>query len=472
MPRNGLALHLRLNARDHCALFLDVLFLSRCVVPYCGVAGGIPIGATMRAITTQFRHAALVCTAACTVALAAATAFAQDGGLAGPIWEEGPTTGGGSGSQGSKDAGAQVNDAQSVSSPSASNSGSALTQVKGKTASGVLSSDSVDMYRIMVNNASTFHVNTVSPDTNFDTVLFLFKEVVLPDGSVTAQPIAMNDDTYEGTVYSYQSRLKQELVSGCTTGQCYTIPTLGSGIHYLAVGKYQALPVQRLRGVTLPLFTYSQDPTDTVLPTAPQAARNPNDWTGAAPGGDYAINIVGGVVVSRSATCVSAPVLGPGTHAFGLTSTLDDAATTIGYENLCGGSGATASIVVPTWFRVAPVNGTVVISVCPTSSGSTTAYGFVVYEGGCGDLTPVACGAPSLCAGGARVALTVSDCDDLLVAFGPFMNAGGLDSWTPRSGAITIETFETPVCPPSPDVNGDGTVDGNDLALLLNGWTQ
>lgn len=384
--------------------------------------------------------------------------------MAGPIWEEGPTTGG---SGGSKDAGALVETSGPVSAPSAGASGGTLTKINGKTSSGLVGSDSVDMFTIRVNSPSTFHVHTIG--TTWDTVLFLFKQVVLSDGSVVAQPVAMNDDTFLGAAVVYQSRLQNVQTTGCTSGDCWSIPDLTIGTYYLAVGKYQALPVERSRSGTSPLFTYSQTSTATVLPTAGQSTKRLNDWTGASPGGDYSITIVGGVVVSSSNSCESAPVLGEGIHAFGAASTSDVAENNLGYANLCGSSGVLDTIADPVWFRVAPANGTLTIGVCPTSGTGVTPYNFVVFEGGCGALTPVACG-DLACATGAAVQIPVSQCDDLFVAFGPWITAGSA-SWAPRTGSILISVAETPVCPPDPDTNGDGVVDGKDLAAILSNWT-
>ena len=55
---------------------------------------------------------------------------AQDGGLSGPIWGEGPTE---TGSGGSADAGTEPTTAQKVASPSSDSGGSTATKINGRT---------------------------------------------------------------------------------------------------------------------------------------------------------------------------------------------------------------------------------------------------------------------------------------------------------------------------------------------------
>ncbi|MFM1882068.1 MAG: hypothetical protein RJA05_477, partial [Planctomycetota bacterium] len=70
---------------------------------------------------------------------------AQDGGLSGPIWGEGPTE---TGSGGSADAGTEPATAQKVASPSSDSSGSTATKINGRTSSStsLLATDTVDLY--------------------------------------------------------------------------------------------------------------------------------------------------------------------------------------------------------------------------------------------------------------------------------------------------------------------------------------
>jgi len=57
----------------------------------------------------------------------------------------------------------------------------------------------------------------------------------------------------------------------------------------------------------------------------------------------------------------------------------------------------------------------------------------------------------------------------LYVAFGPLAITSPTSVVTSQ-GTIVIQCAATPVCPGSADINGDGTVSADDLALLLASW--
>ena len=393
-----------------------------------------------------------------------ALACAQDGGLSGPIWGEGPTE---TGSGGSADAGTEPSTSQKVASPTAGSSGSTATKITGRTSepTALLASDTVDLYEIRISSPTTFEVNT--DGSAFDTALFLFRKVINVNGVPEAYPIAMNDNAaVAGNVSGWSQIKNSQSVSGG-----YAIQNLTAGIYYLGVSKSGASPLRcGVDPLYAALFTYTAGSTQLVLPTASQANLKLCEWNLASAGGEYTINLVGGVTVQRSSTCASAPVLGEGTYPFGNAGTADDTEDRrIGLFNVCGISGGW--LANPTWFRVAPCNGELTVRICPTTT-SANIYGFVLYRGSCGNLEPIGCGSSSSasgCSRGAEGTFTVEQCDDLYVAFGPlaFTSPGSVVT---SAGTIVIDCVATPVCPVTADINGDGTVSGDDLALLLASW--
>ncbi len=399
------------------------------------------------------------------VALSVSSAvFAQDGGLSGPTWDEGPSE---TGSGGSADAGTDAATAQKVASPSADSGGSTATKINGRTSTptSLLATDTVDLYEIRISSPTAFEVNTNG--SSFDTALFLFRKVINVNGVPEVYAVAMNDNAAVTGNTSGYSQIKYTL----SAGGAPSIPNLIPGIYYLGIAKSGAIPLRCGIDPTYgPLFTYTAGSTQLVLPTTNQGSLKLCEWNLAAAGGEYTINLVGGVTVQRSSTCVSAPVLGQGTYSFGNAGTADDSEDRrIGLFNICGISGGW--LANPTWFRVAPCNGELTIRICPTNSAANI-YGFVLYRGSCGNLEPIGCGSSasaSGCARGAEGTFTVEQCDDLFVAFGPLAFTSPASVVT-SPGAIVIQCAPTPVCPATADINGDGTVSGDDLALLLASW--
>jgi hypothetical protein len=441
---------------------------------------------------------------------AAPAAPMGDGELAGPTWDEGPQS---NGSGGTKDAGATIETAQQVASPLAPASGSTLTRISGRTSlTSLLQADLVDVYEINITTPANFSAKT--DGSTFDTAIFLFRRVLDNNGTPQAQPVAMNDDVNDIDTWSQL---------GGSTG---ALTGLNAGIHYLAITKTGGLPVGCPGEPSFaPLFTYTPGEKTVYYPSVSQASRTLCDWVSVGEGGDYQINLTG-AVVSRSATCSSAIVLGPGVYSFsnvGVTS--DSEARRIGLNASCGIGGWLAS---PNWFRLGACDGTVQLNVCPTVTSAE--YGFIVYRGSCGDLEPVACGEQVVCPGkgmGASATFVADPCDDYIVAFGPLTNLapGGV---TTSAGKITIscspdapacgeaaagscftphgapncdsasccaavcavdpyccevlwdnicvqEAYQycapPPACPPSdPDLDGNGVIDGADLAILLSQW--
>ncbi|MDI9411189.1 MAG: hypothetical protein QM519_06615 [Bacteroidia bacterium] len=448
------------------------------------------------------RCAALIMSLLCVL-----PAFAQDGELAGPTWGEGPED---NGAGGTKDAGATAPTAQQVSSPLASASGSTLTRINGRTYSGLLQQDLIDLYEISITTPASFLATTQG--STFDTAIFLFRKIIGSDGVPEARAIAMNDNSPSGGVST------SKLVGS-------SIPGLTAGTYYIAVAKSGAMPIgfKNPDNDPLPLFTYNPGSTAVVLPTGTQATYTLADWSNLGDGGDYQIEF-GGTVVTRSSACSSAIILGSGVYSFGNAGASDSSASRIGLDATCSDNGAW--IANPSWFELGACDGAVQISVCPTVTTAT--YQMVVYEGSCGDLEPVACGTLGACSGGgtgSTVTLNPDPCKTYYVAFGarrvsgasptsagtititctpdgPSCGVAGTgscftphaaptcDSITCCSVVCAIDPFccnsswdnlcvsqaytscaPPPACPPSdPDLDGNGLIDGGDLAILLSQW--
>lgn len=444
--------------------------------------------------------------------LIAAPCAAGDGELAGPIWGEGPES---NGAGGTKDAGATIETSQQVASPLAPSSGSTLTRISGRTsATSLLQADLVDLYEINITNPANFSASTSG--SSFDTAIFLFRKVLDNNGVPQAQPVVMNDNVNDVATWSQ---------IGGSTG---AIVGLNAGIHYLGITKTGGLPIAcRGEPSYAPLYTYTPGSKIVVYPSASQASWTLCDWVNIGEGGDYQINITG-AVVSRSADCGSAIVLGPGLYSFanvGITS--DAESRRIGFGATCGyGNTWLAS---PNWFRLGACSGAVQLSVCPSTSSAE--YNFVVFQGSCGNLEPVACGDPAVCSGGgngASATFFADPCKEYLVAFGPWTaspagavitsagtisitcnppsgpscgQAGFGSCFTPHDGpncdsasccgavcgfdpyccdtawdSICVQEAyllcaPPPPCPPNdPDLDGNGVIDGGDLAILLSQW--
>ncbi|MBU6208625.1 MAG: hypothetical protein KGR22_01805 [Planctomycetes bacterium] len=393
-------------------------------------------------------HRVLAVTLAIPIALAISAmptsiALADDGDLAGPIWGEG---------DGDK-AGASPATAMRTKTVAASDSsGGTVTSISGSTGTTSLVGtlpDSVDLYEIFVFSPTLFDVTTQG--SSFNTRLFLFKKVVNADGSIDAIPLAANDNV---STLANWSRLHN------TSSSAVLIPGLTAGAHYLAVTNNAVVSTTCPRALQpTPHFSF----TSSTAILQPVNSGELCDWTGSsAAAGAYTINIVGGVRLTRPSTCDDAPVLGDGSYAY---STVDNQAegseNNIGLNNICG---VAAAIRSPTWFRLDACTGSTTVRVQPSISG-TAAYGFVVYTGACGSLTPIACSDTFGTAG--ELTFASDSCQTYYVAYGPLKPTSSTQFPVVGPGTLIISC--TPSAPDA-DINGDGVIDGNDLALLLSQW--
>lgn len=369
-------------------------------------------------------------------------ASADDQGFMGPIW----------GGDSQEDAGATAPSSQKISLLGASSNGTPLTRVNGSTSTtALLGVDSIDLYEITITNASAFAVSTEGSD--FDTILYLFKKVVGADGLVSALPIVANDDTPTGGAWS---RIQQPPVG--------SIPGLTTGEYFLAVAGYPLRAIGCPReGVSPELFSF---PSYIALayPTATTTNQPLCDWrssSGTPESGTYQINIYGGVTAYPPVDCADAPLISTGAYPFGNTGIDATGEANVGLGAACGETGF---IQKPTWVRIAPCRGSIIIDVCPNSVAASP-YRAILFSGGCGNRTPVACSVPLTSCNGCTIQFNSDGNTEYLLAFGP-LNAGAGAPVVSSAGWLELRCY--PLA--DADINGDGTVDGLDLALLLAQW--
>jgi len=378
-------------------------------------------------------------------------AASPDGGsLLGPIW----------GGDDSEDAGSSSRTSRQIKLGVASSSGVSLTKIVGTTVGlGLAATDSVDMYVVRISDPTEFCVNTEG--SSFNTVLWLFRKVELANGDLVAIPVVANDNAFQGVTYS---SISQPVQMQGDDG----IPGISAGEYFLAVsGRGTRALSCSTGGGYAEIFEFpANDGTGLAFPFPNQAQSPLCDWSeGSTPGGDYEVNVCGGVAADPPRTCAEAPLLTIGEHPFGSPEPLPEQPATLGTQNACGTPGF---IVSPNWFRVEGCNGLVTIDICPNGDAASQ-YGLLVFRGGCGSLTPVACGTlDARCgASGTTVTFASQGCSDVIVGYGPLSGPGG-GGVTGADGVITIS------CQPvqqTADLNGDGAVTGADLCILLSQWT-
>lgn len=381
-----------------------------------------------------------------------------------------------------------------------------VNRVNGSTSAtwpftdGLAGLDVVDLYEIDITSPATF---TVVTGPEFDSRLFLFRK----EGtscSPLAIPVAAN----------------HRRTPGLNGSELKAIPGLAAGTYYLAITGSPAIPRGWVSagsgGFSLvDLFAFPADGLGTQFPLL--AGASLAEWTtpvGTATG-SYSMT-VNGITPKVAAICSDAGRALDGVSAFDLTggSTAPETLPT-GCEP--GVAGMTRTI----WVRyTATCDGQLTVGVQPTSP-TNHPLAIAAWLGCCDQRIPVGCDAAATPAGQAMIAFPVRSGDSVLLAIGvkmtsstlpaavmgelfiecaamsacgderagscfsphdtPFCNAGDCCSavcaidpyccavmWdsTCVGGAMRV-CIETA---PSPDINGDGSVDGNDLALLLSAW--
>ena len=408
----------------------------------------------------------------------------------GPTWQEDP------------DAGSVPTTSQGVRATGVGT----VNRVNGSTSAtspftdGLAGLDAVDLYEIDITSPATF---TVVTGPEFDSRLFLFRK----EGtscSPLAIPVAAN----------------HRRTPGLNGSELKAIPGLAAGTYYLAITGSPAIPRGWVSagsgGFSLvDLFAFPADGFGTQFPLV--AGASLAEWTtpvGTATG-SYSMT-VNGITPKVAAICSDAGRALDGVSAFDITggSTAPETLPT-GCEP--GVAGMTRTI----WVRyTATCDGQLTVGVQPTSP-TQHPLAIAAWLGCCDQRIPVGCDAAATPAGQAMTAFPVRAGDSVLLAIGvkmtsstlpaavmgelfiecaamsacgderagscfsphdtPFCNAGDCCSavcaidpyccavmWdsTCVGGAMSVCIETTP----SPDINGDGSVDGNDLALLLSAW--
>ncbi len=160
--------------------------------------------------------------------------------------------------------------------------------------------------------------------------------------------------------------------------------------------------------------------------------------------------------------CVSATPVTPGAYAFDTTGATTSTPTVAASCT----DGAGTAINKDVWFRYVPeCNGTATISTCGAAAFDTR---IVVYQGTLGCPTAAtavfACNDDSAGCGSltSSVSFETTDAQQYWVRIGSKANVGG-------AGTVTFTCQPSaPACPA--DIDGNGAVDGGDLATLLGSW--
>jgi hypothetical protein len=425
-----------------------------------------------------------------TAVLSIALVVLQAAADVGPTWQEDP------------DAGSVPSTSQGVRATGVGT----VNRIIGTTTAtspftgGLAGMDLVDLYEIDITSPAGFMVGT-GPD--FDSRLFLFRR----EGT-SCSPIAV-------AVAASHRR-----AAGVNGSELKAIPGLAAGTYYVAITGAPAVPrgwvAAGSGGYSLvDLFAFPADGVGTQFPLVAGAALA--EWTtpvGTA-AGSYSMT-VGGVTPKVAAICSDA-----GRALVGVTA-FDLAGGSTSPETLPSGcepgiAGMTRTI----WLRhTAACDGALTVGVQPTSP-TQNPLAIVAWLGCCEQRIPVGCDAAGAPAGQASIVVPVRAGDDVLLAIGVRMTSSTLPASV--TGDLFIEctpTFacgderagscfsphDTPFCnagdccsavcavdpnccavmwdgtcvdgamgvciesTPNPDINGDGSVDGKDLALLLSSW--
>ena len=409
----------------------------------------------------------------------------------GPTWQEDP------------DAGSVPNGSQTVRTTGVGT----VNRVNGTTTTasplieGLVGFDPVDLFEIDIVSPATF---TVVTGPEFDSRLFLFRKGGTPCAPV-AIPVAAN----------------QRRSPGANGSELKAIAGLEVATYYLAITGSPAIPrgwvTAGSGGFSLvDLFAFPPDGLGTVYPLAPGAVLA--EWTTPAStaSGTYSMT-VNGAGAKAAATCAEAARAVAGLTPFNLTG------GSTGAETLPAGCepGLITGISRTIWVRhVVQCDGDLTVGAEPTAA-TQHPLAVAAWIGCCNQRVPVGCSVAPLAAEQAMTTFPVRRGDDLLIAIGlkmtssslppaitgnlfiecvptstcgdegagscfsphktPFCNAGDCCStvcavdpyccavrWDDAcvAGAMDLCVESTP----SPDINGDGIVDGNDLALLLSAW--
>lgn len=408
----------------------------------------------------------------------------------GPTWQEDPDAG----SVPSTSQGVRVTGVGTVNRVNGS------TSATSPFTEGLAGMDPVDLYEVEITNPAGF---TLVTGPEFDTRLFLFRKEGTSCSPI-AVPVAAN----------------HRRTPGLNGSELKAIPGLAAGTYYVAITGAPATPrgwvAAGSGGFSLvDLFAFPADGLGTQFPLV--AGASLAEWTtplGTATG-SYSMT-VNGITPKAAAICSDAGRALDGVSAFDLTGGSTSPETLpVGCEP--GVAGMTRTI----WVRYAATcDGQLTIGVQPTSP-TNHPLAIAAWLGCCDQRIPVGCDVAPTNAGQAMTVFPVRAGDSVLLAIGvkmtsstlpaavmgelfiecsatvacgderagscfsphdtPFCNAGdccaavcAIDPYccavmwdnTCVSGAMSVCIETTP----NPDINGDGAVDGKDLALLLSSW--
>ena len=164
------------------------------------------------------------------------------------------------------------------------------------------------------------------------------------------------------------------------------------------------------------------------------------------------------VVVPTNDECTTATTVGEGSFTFDTANATDSAAVVPASCN----EGASSLMRNDIWFLYTPTcDGTATVSTCGTAAFDTKIAAYATACPPAGALVACDDGTAGCANGTSTITFPVS------AGAGRFIRVGGATGG--GTGTLTISC--APVVPCLPDFNFDGTVDGADLAELLNAWS-
>lgn len=378
---------------------------------------------------------------ACSVAVAA-------NALAVPPWSEGPA-----------DAGSTFGTHRVVTSASAV----AVGMICGAgLIDGIAGYDTADLIEVNIDNPDLFHIELWggAGSTDFDAQLFLFRKVTLPNGtlglrgllcfdnlsSTNSLPEFNNNGGYwQGTYYAHpMTSAMASIGESFTPGRYVVGVSVTTRDPYHSNGPSAATPLFNVPAIGLGIRS---------SPLSPEL------WLGSGGIGEWV-----GYVWDSSVHYIPAEtaadaefVFGPGVKDIDNTGAVDS-------DGLIDGCQPLGRDV---WYRVFMGCGAheVRASTCNRVSFDSV---IELYSGTPSALEFVACNDDFCCTQCQEFSSIVTTCPAVPGPTEYFVRVGSYGVTAGGSG--TIE-FECLTAPGSSDLNHDGVVNGEDLAIVMNGWS-
>ncbi len=354
--------------------------------------------------------------------------------VAGPDWNEGGS-----------DAGPTVGTQRTVSRMG----GGAMGSIGGSTSAGILVPDPVDLIEIYIADPAAFVFSLSFIAQQWDNRLFLFRGEGHGTDNPLGEPLLMSDNIADDFGYVTYTAGLGNAGGGITNALSSIGESFLPGRYLIAICGNTSAPRTTAFPYS-PIFSTPFVEYGTRINSTTAWSWNLPTTTTSGGWGWYA----SGVVALPPDNCIDAQVVtGSGSYPIDNTLALP----------IAGQAGPCVPLSRDVWYRLHLDCGqTIRVSTCNTVNFDSV---IVVYSGECANLVQVACNDDfSGCGLTSYVEFCSNQCGtgEYLVRVGSYSSGGG------GSGSIEFECIGEPA---SPDLNGDGVVNGADLTILLSGWT-